>query len=158
MSMALSPLSAHSAYRKQSQSAASRGIEWLITFEEWWGIWDASGKWDQRGRRGDQYCMARFNDEGPYAVGNVEIITNRKNCADSRHNNPESTKANARLASASRLGRGQGWTLIKRLKSKPYQVMVGSTFVGMFASQQEAEAAYRSAVDRHLESSLGSAQ
>jgi hypothetical protein len=60
-------------------SARGRKIPFLFTFEEWWKIWQDSGHWEERGKRADQYCMARFGDKGPYAVGNVRIITKLEN-------------------------------------------------------------------------------
>jgi hypothetical protein len=65
------------AYAAHKCSAKKRGIEFLLSFEEWYNIWQQSGK--QRGRGSDLYCMARHNDIGPYAIGNVSIITNREN-------------------------------------------------------------------------------
>jgi hypothetical protein len=59
--------------------AKQRGIGFEFTFGEWWGIWLSSGHWGERGCRKDQYCMARNGDTGPYAVGNVRIITNEEN-------------------------------------------------------------------------------
>lgn len=59
----------------QKRAARKRGIPWELTFEEWWRIWEESGKWDERGNLGDQYCMCRTNDVGPYRVGNVRIDT-----------------------------------------------------------------------------------
>ena len=70
------------AYLKQRHQAKRRGIGFLLTFEEWWAIWQASGRWEQRGIRRGQYCMARFGDEGPYAVGNVWISTVEENSSD----------------------------------------------------------------------------
>ena len=54
-------------------------IDFDLTFEQWWGIWDRSGKWEQRGCRKGQYVMARYNDTGPYALGNVYITTHEAN-------------------------------------------------------------------------------
>jgi len=70
---------ARERFRAHRSHAKARGIAFLLTFEEWWAIWLNSGRWDQRGQRADQYCMARHNDKGPYAVGNVSIITNHEN-------------------------------------------------------------------------------
>lgn len=73
-----------SPYKKfylQRYRAGQRGIEWKLTFDEWWAIWTASGKWEQRGIYDGQFCMARHGDIGPYAVGNVEIITGNANVA-----------------------------------------------------------------------------
>jgi hypothetical protein len=71
-------------YHQQKSSAAKRdrearakglpGIEWLFTFERWWAVWEASGKWEQRGCRRGEYVMARHGDTGPYAPDNVSIV------------------------------------------------------------------------------------
>jgi hypothetical protein len=70
-------------YRNQEAAARQRGIAFLLTFEEWWGIWQSSGKWELRGSGRGKYCMARTNDVGPYAVGNVRIERFEANCAES---------------------------------------------------------------------------
>src|SRR5580765_8503076 len=62
-------------FQKQARNAKKRGIPFLLTFDEWWLIWQSSQKWEQRGRRKGQYVMARFKDLGPYTVGNVRICT-----------------------------------------------------------------------------------
>jgi hypothetical protein len=71
------------AYAMQRRNAAKRGIGWELSLWDWWTIWQQSGKWDKRGR-GDGYVMARLNDEGPYAVGNVSIITAVENIVNGR--------------------------------------------------------------------------
>lgn len=57
--------------------AKARGIPFELTFDEWWELWEPY--WDQRGRGQDDYVMGRFGDVGPYAIGNVSIITGREN-------------------------------------------------------------------------------
>ena len=64
---------------KHKGRAKERNIPFLLTFEEWWKIWEDSGYWHERGHRKGQYVMARFGDKGPYATWNVKIITNREN-------------------------------------------------------------------------------
>jgi hypothetical protein len=64
---------------RQKSNAKARGIDWELTFDQWWEIWEKSGKWEQRGTQAKDYCMARKFDWGPYAVGNVVITTVRKN-------------------------------------------------------------------------------
>lgn len=59
----------------QRRSARKRGIEWQMTFAEWWGVWQDSGNWAQRGRNAGQFVMARWADDGPYSVDNVYICT-----------------------------------------------------------------------------------
>jgi hypothetical protein len=60
-------------YSKHRSNAHSRGVEFLLTFDQWWNIWQKSGHWKKRGNRSGRYVMARHNDEGPYRVGNVAI-------------------------------------------------------------------------------------
>jgi hypothetical protein len=66
------------AFVQQRNNAKRRGIQWEINLWDWWTIWDASGKWDQRGR-GDGYVMSRYGDEGPYHKDNVYICLAREN-------------------------------------------------------------------------------
>lgn len=70
------------AYMHQLRSAEHRVIEFNLTFPEWWGIWESSGRWAERGRGKGRYCMARKGDVGAYAVGNIEIIKHEQNSAD----------------------------------------------------------------------------
>jgi hypothetical protein len=67
------------AFKVQKRAAARRGIGWELSFQEWLGIWEASGKLGQRGRCRGQWVMGRNGDVGPYAVGNVFIITHADN-------------------------------------------------------------------------------
>lgn len=57
----------------QKRKAKQRGIPWELTFEQWWSLWQDSGRWDERNQTG--YVMCRTNDEGPYALDNVRIDT-----------------------------------------------------------------------------------
>lgn len=60
-------------YSIQKRKAAQRGIGWEFTFEDWWKMWEDSGKWENRGVKQGQYCMSRFGDTGPYSPSNCEI-------------------------------------------------------------------------------------
>jgi len=60
-------------YHTHKSGAKARGIPFLLSKEEWWDIWQKSGKWDQRGNKRGQYVMSRYGDQGPYAIGNVFI-------------------------------------------------------------------------------------
>lgn len=71
-------------YYNQMRNAMNRGIEWAITLKEWWETWESSGVYEQRGINKGQYVMARFNDVGPYAVGNVYITTTEENLKEYR--------------------------------------------------------------------------
>lgn len=51
-----------------------------MTFEEWLQVWMGSGKLHLRGNGRGKFCMARKDDLGDYALGNVEI----KPCEENR--------------------------------------------------------------------------
>lgn len=118
-------------YRQQKWHARDRGIEWLLTFDEWWQIWEESGMYPLRGCGIGKYVMARTGDKGPYAVGNVRIALWSDNVAEASFSNGS-------------LGRGRGWTYVANTKN-PYQVVVRKKYIGLFATASEAEAAYRAA-------------
>lgn len=147
-------------YKQQKSNALTRGVPWAITFPQWLQVWHESGHWEDRGRRRDAYVMARRGDTGAYALGNVYITTLANNvsdyqaalkrrgveCSDGYIRLPEkasriSTKTGRR---ASPLGKGRGWT---RTKHGRYQVVVGSKYIGTFATPEEATTAYREAVE-----------
>lgn len=67
------------AYTQHKSNAKTRGIEMLLTFEEWKAIWINSGKWEKRGKGSDKYCMCRVGDKGHYSLGNVFIDLNKNN-------------------------------------------------------------------------------
>ena len=67
------------AFYNHKVTAKVRKIEFLLTYEEWIRIWIDSGHLHERGRGKNKYCMARYGDVGPYAIGNVKIITNSEN-------------------------------------------------------------------------------
>jgi len=66
-------------FSSQRGNSKTRGIRWELNFFQWWTLWEKSGKWNQRGRKKGNYVMARNEDKGPYALGNVKIITNTSN-------------------------------------------------------------------------------
>lgn len=74
------------AYNNQIRNARFRKIEWNFKLWTWWQVWQQSGKWEQRGRSGDAYVMARPFDSGPYEPGNVYITTLRDNSTQIRPN------------------------------------------------------------------------
>lgn len=75
------PKAATAAYRQQRRNAKTRGIEWRFNLASWWRVWQASGKWPERGR-GRRYVMARKGDTGPYSPDNVYICTGAQNTSD----------------------------------------------------------------------------
>ena len=69
-------------YACHKSKAKHRGIIFNLTYEEWWDIWQKSGKWNQRGAGMNQYVMSRFNDAGAYQIGNVFIQLASENKKD----------------------------------------------------------------------------
>lgn len=84
-------------FNQQRGNAKRRGIDWQLSFKEWWGIWSLSGKWNQRGIRTGQYCMARPGDIGPYSMSNVRIVpvTQNHNEMTYQHTTAARTKIGA---------------------------------------------------------------
>ena len=107
------------AYYAQRNSAAKRGIPFLLTYDEWFEIWSSSGRLTERGKRRDQYCMARKGNVGPYAINNVIIITNAENTrqlakrllATGTHPLTQTSSREERIMWARRAGRksGEAW-------------------------------------------------
>lgn len=121
------------AFWDQRSNARHRGIEWVLSFEEWWDIWCESGRWERRGRSG--YVMCRTGDTGPYAVGNVYIDHTSNNCRDGRlkyfQNNPRDLPIGVWAAKNGR------FTAARCLYGKRH-------WLGSFDSPEEAHAAYLS--------------
>src|ERR1700741_3125325 len=66
-------------YAQARCNAKARGVTFEMTFDEWFTIWQQSGHWEERGCRKGQYVKTRHKDKGPYAVGNVAIVTTTEN-------------------------------------------------------------------------------
>jgi hypothetical protein len=135
-------------YEVQRQAAAKRGISWEITFPEWMAVWTESGKWEERGVGKGHYCMSRHGDLGPYKVGNVSIKTIVENSREGIERGRPAMRANTvrrHRSTGAVIGRGKGWAFLPKRKN-PYQVYLGKKYIGCFASQDEAEAAFRVAV------------
>ena len=74
--------------RQRWRAVNGRGLEWNLSFDEWWDIWQQSGKWDQRGTSKGKYCMSRKNDTGAYELGNVFIQLSSDNVSQARVGKP----------------------------------------------------------------------
>ncbi len=65
------------AYSSQKHTAARRGIEFNLTFQEWCEFWGEDI--ERRGNGKDSLQMQRFEDIGPYALGNIRKGTPKQN-------------------------------------------------------------------------------
>lgn len=54
-------------------------LRWSLTLWQWWSEWNDSGRYHERGRQKQSYCMARRQNTGDYAVGNVVIMSIQDN-------------------------------------------------------------------------------
>ena len=109
-------------YLYQKHNSIKRGIPFLLTFEEWWDIWQQSGYWEQRGCRKGQYVMSRYNDVGPYAVGNVFIQQCGSNVSQAqmgkishRKNKTIGNQSEEHRAKRSRSLKGKPWSEARRM-------------------------------------------
>lgn len=67
-------------YKAHKENATQRGVEFKLTFEEWWDVWKPHWKEVRQG----VVCMCRFNDEGAYELGNVRIDTWQNNIREAK--------------------------------------------------------------------------
>lgn len=88
------------AFLSHRGNAKARGIPFLLTYDQWLEIWTASGHLHERGRHKGQYVMARFGDVGPYAVGNVEIVTAEENIVAAQYGKRLTTETREKIAVA----------------------------------------------------------
>jgi hypothetical protein len=65
------------AYLVHRKTAKKRGIGFLLTFEEWCDWWGED--FANRGNTKGKLVMARFGDEGPYALSNIKKILHSEN-------------------------------------------------------------------------------
>ena len=75
-------------------------IEMRLTFEQWWEIWEASGKYNLYGKGKGKYCMSRYNDIGHYEVGNVFIQLHSANAGQAHKGKVVSDKTRQKLSNA----------------------------------------------------------
>jgi hypothetical protein len=94
-----SPFARHpywKAYTNQRYQALRRGIAFQLEFKQWLSIWKASGHLPNRGKQKGQYVMARHGDCGPYANGNVKIVTINQNGHESKGKTGQTTPIECR--------------------------------------------------------------
>src|ERR1035437_8016006 len=90
------------AFHYQRKKARKRGIRFLLTFAEWLKIWQDSGRLRERGRCRGEDVMSRPGDRGPYAVGNVKIVTVEANIIEGKLGKKANRQARANMSAATR--------------------------------------------------------
>jgi hypothetical protein len=71
-------------YNNNKANAKRRGIEWQLTWEEWWHLWQPY--YHLRGRTNGSYQLCRNGDSGPYSINNCYIATREQNRKEQRLN------------------------------------------------------------------------
>lgn len=71
-------------------NAKMRGIEFKLTFEEWFCWWMDTGHYHERGNKHGQYVMARKGDKGAYELGNIECVQAQENSVAPHIGKPKS--------------------------------------------------------------------
>lgn len=144
---ALTPFRA--PYAKQKHSAATREIAWEFDLESWAALWIESGRWEERGQRIGQYCMARLGDVGPYSPGNVRIILNAENGSEAFDHKPFLSRANV-TSRPTGVGGGKGYYFREACTRRPWYAIFRGKRLGYFETEDEARAAYVAAADAYL--------
>ncbi len=60
-------------YENSKRNAMNRGIEWTLSYEQWWALWEASGHWDDYGCRQGGFVLARIDTTKGFHLDNVVI-------------------------------------------------------------------------------------
>ncbi len=120
------------AYTGQKNLARGRGIPFLLSFYDWWSIWNNSGHWHERGIRKGQYVMSRPGDKGPYTVNNVKIILTEENCRQRNINKkcvsnakltPKIVKEIRKIHVKNSHGKNNTASLAKKYGVEPYTIL-----------------------------------
>lgn len=100
---------AKTKYTTHKSNAKRRGIEFNLTFEQWIDIWEKSGKWNERGRGADKYCMCRIGDKGAYSLDNVFIGQGKQNVSNGNIGKPDSEETKRKKSQAAK-GKKHPWS------------------------------------------------
>lgn len=120
-------------YTQQRNNARSRAIPFLLSFSQWYAIWQASGKLDLCGRGKGKFCMSRLNDAGAYELGNVHVQPCVENSREAVNKWRGKVKDH------------RGVFLLYPGARNPFLAQCGRTRIGFFATEQaaaEARAAF----------------
>jgi hypothetical protein len=127
-----------SAYASQKSHAKQRGIPFNLTFEEWFDWWQATGHYHERGRNKHCYVMARYNDTGPYQLGNIYCCTVAENTRTGNKLKPRAISQKTRdAATKANTGRTHSKTSRDKMSASQCNWMrKPAQFVKMVATRQ----------------------
>jgi len=72
-------------YQRHRALAKFRGIDFNFNYEDWYQWWLNQGidkNVDVKWQGGQRPCMCRYDDKGPYEIGNVYMASNTQNVQD----------------------------------------------------------------------------
>lgn len=87
-------------FKVHSVNAKQRGVEFKLTFEEWFSWWHETGHYHERGNKRGQYVMARKGDKGAYELGNIECMQAQVNSTAAHFGKTRSPEARANMSAA----------------------------------------------------------
>jgi hypothetical protein len=87
-------------YLVHRTNAKMRGVEFKLTFEEWFCWWMDTGHYSERGREVGKYVMARKGDVGAYELGNIECVQAQVNSVAAHLGKTRSDEIKANMSEA----------------------------------------------------------
>jgi hypothetical protein len=115
-------------FAQQRRNASERGIVFRLSFKQWVGIWETSGKLELRGRGIGKYVMSRIKAEGCYELGNVHIQLATENSSEAVKKWQAEGKKNTNV----------GIYKLTPGTPTPWHAKVNSKEIGRFATESEA--------------------
>lgn len=98
---------ARQRFYDQKGRAGFRGIEWHLTFEQWYQWWLDHGvdRDHATTHSRDQLCMCRPNDTGPYSLDNIYCGTRSENTKERNRTRPNNSLLGRKGADHPRWGK-----------------------------------------------------
>lgn len=75
---------AYIKYLRAKAQAKFRCEHWDLTWDQWWGLWDKSGKWLEKGSRADGYCMMQLDTQVGWTEDNCRIVPRQEHLSSQR--------------------------------------------------------------------------